>query len=71
MVALKQIQGRYADAPEHRERFVYEAKITGRLEHPNIIPIYGLGSEAGGRLFYAMRLIRGDNSLMARDYSVP
>jgi serine/threonine-protein kinase len=58
-VALKQIQGRYAHDPEKRGRFLLEAEITGRLEHPGVVPIYGLGSYTDGRPFYAMRLIRG------------
>ena len=32
-----------------------EAEITGGLEHPGIVPVYGLGSYADGRPFYAMR----------------
>ena len=60
-VALKEIQEQYADQGEQRARFVMEAEITGGLEHPNIIPVYGLGQYADGRPFYAMRLIRGDN----------
>ena len=38
-----------------------EAEITGRLEHPCIVPVYGLGTYDDGRPFYAMRFIRGDN----------
>ena len=60
-VALKEIQDRHADDPGSRARFMLEAEITGGLEHPNIIPIYGLGQYADGRPYYAMRFIRGDN----------
>jgi serine/threonine-protein kinase len=60
-VALKEIQGRHADHPDSRTRFVLEAEITGRLEHPGIVPVYGLGHYADGRPFYAMRFIRGDS----------
>jgi serine/threonine-protein kinase len=60
-VALKEIQPRFADDPQHRARFQFEAEITGRLEHPGVVPVYGLGSDAGGRPYYAMRLIRGDS----------
>ena len=58
-VALKQIQARHADHPESSSRFLVEAEITGSLEHPGIIPIYGLGRYEGGRPFYAMRFIKG------------
>jgi WD40 repeat protein/serine/threonine protein kinase len=60
-VALKEIQNRYADDAESRSRFVREAEITGGLEHPGIVPVYGLGTYADGRPFYAMRFIKGDN----------
>jgi serine/threonine protein kinase len=59
-VALKQILDRHADDPTSRQRFVLEAEVTGGLEHPGIVPVYGLGSYADGRPFYAMRFIRGD-----------
>ena len=60
-VALKEIQERHADNPDSRGRFVLEAEVTGGLEHPNIVPVYGLGHYADGRPYYAMRFIRGDS----------
>ncbi len=66
-VALKEIQARDAADPESRARFVMEAEITGNLEHPGIVPVYGLGEYADGRPFYAMRFIRGDSLKEAVD----
>src|SRR4029079_10206164 len=43
-VALKQILQQHADDPTNRQRFVLEAEITGGLEHPGIVPVYGLGT---------------------------
>jgi eukaryotic-like serine/threonine-protein kinase len=60
-VALKEIQERHADHPDSRARFLVEAEITGGLEHPGIVPVYGLGAYADGRPFYAMRFIKGDS----------
>ena len=60
-VALKQILPRHADDPDSRRRFLLEAEITGGLEHPGIVPVYGLGTYDGGRPYYAMRFIRGDS----------
>jgi eukaryotic-like serine/threonine-protein kinase len=60
-VALKEIQNGIADHPESRGRFILEAEITGALEHPGIVPVYGLGAYADGRPFYAMRFVRGDS----------
>jgi tetratricopeptide (TPR) repeat protein len=59
-VALKQIQPGPAADPGSRERFVLEAEVTGGLEHPGIVPVYGLGTGTDGRPFYAMRLVRGE-----------
>ena len=50
-----------ADVAEFRSRFVNEAEITGGLEHPGVVPVYGLGQYADGRPFYVMRFIRGDS----------
>jgi serine/threonine-protein kinase len=60
-VALKQILDHHADDPVSRSRFVLEAEITGGLEHPGIVPVYGLGTYPDGRPYYAMRFIRGDS----------
>lgn len=60
-VALKEIKAKYADEPTARARFTLEAEITGGLEHPGIVPVYGLGTYADGRPYYAMRFIRGDS----------
>src|SRR4029450_919131 len=60
-VALKQILDHHADDSTRRHRFVVEAEITGGLEHPGIVPVYGLGAYADGRPYYAMRFIRGDS----------
>ena len=66
-VALKEIKARHADNPDSRARFLLEAEITGGLEHPGIVPVYGLGQYADGRPFYAMRFIRGDSLQEAID----
>jgi serine/threonine-protein kinase len=60
-VALKQILDHHADEPTSRQRFLLEAEVTGGLEHPGIVPVYGLGTYANGRPYYAMRLVRGDS----------
>ena len=60
-VALKEIQPAYAGHPDCRSRFLLEAEITGSLEHPGIVPVYGLGVYADGRPYYAMRFVRGES----------
>ena len=41
-------------------RFLREARVTGQLEHPNIIPVHEVGRKQDGTLFYTMRFVRGD-----------
>ena len=71
-VALKQIKPERADDADSRARFLLEAEVTGRLEHPGIVPVYGLGKDEQGRPFYAMRFVRGRSLEEAiRDYHRP
>ncbi len=59
-VALKVIQSSHANDPVSQARFVLEAQVTGGLEHPGIVPVYGLGRDADGRPYYVMRFIEGE-----------
>lgn len=68
-VALKVLLDAHVGKPGYRERFLEEARITGSLQHPGIVPVYELGELPDGRPFFAMRLIRGatlDAQLAAR-----
>jgi len=60
-VAFKEIKFEYASRKDAQSRFVVEAEVTGGLEHPGIVPVYGLGHFSDGRPFYAMRFIRGQS----------
>ncbi len=40
-------------------RLLREARVTGQLEHPSIVPVYELGRRADGGLYYTMRVVRG------------
>jgi len=59
-VALKRMRVLEAASSPRVRRFQFEAEITGRLDHPGVVPVYGLGHDASGRLYYAMRFIRGE-----------
>lgn len=59
-VALKEMRPDCrSDAARHR--FLNEAEITGRLEHPGIVPVYALDEDENGEPFYVMRFIRGES----------
>ncbi len=61
IVALKTILPSHSDNSNSRSRFVFEAEVTGSLEHPGIVPVYGLGKTGNGQPYYAMRFIRGES----------
>jgi eukaryotic-like serine/threonine-protein kinase len=42
-----------------RRRMIREAQIIARLEHPGIVPVHDVGELPDGRVFYAMKLVRG------------
>ena len=50
----------FRDRP-HRdlERFVGEARITAKLEHPNIVPVHDIGIDASGAPYFTMKYLRG------------
>ncbi|HVK13788.1 MAG TPA: serine/threonine-protein kinase, partial [Gemmataceae bacterium] len=56
-VALKRVRPDRAGTPGGR-RLLREAQVSAQLEHPNIVPVYDVGAEAGAP-FYVMRLVRG------------
>jgi serine/threonine-protein kinase len=56
-VALKTLQERYAGRPDLVAMLAREARVTGSLAHPNIIPVYDAGQTAQGLPFYVMKLV--------------
>ena len=59
-VARKSIRpDRDREAPALRRRFVVEARLQGRLQHPAILPVYDMGANAAGEPYFTMRPIDG------------
>jgi tetratricopeptide (TPR) repeat protein/tRNA A-37 threonylcarbamoyl transferase component Bud32 len=58
-VAVKRLQDRRANDPEACRRFLVEAEVTARLEHPGVVPVYALFTDDGGGPAYAMRFVQG------------
>jgi predicted Ser/Thr protein kinase len=58
LVAIKVLNA--ADVADGlRERMMREAQIIARLEHPGIVPVHDAGTLPDGRIFYAMKFVRG------------
>lgn len=64
-VAVKRLLPHTGDAPARRWRFLREAAVTARLEHPGVTPVYGIGEDESGRPCYAMRFVPGTTLLDA------
>ncbi|MBI1851929.1 MAG: protein kinase [Planctomycetes bacterium] len=58
-VAMKILLERHRARPKIAERFVEEARIAGKLQHPGIVPVYDFGKLRDGRPFFTMRLVQG------------
>ncbi len=60
VVAVKVLSQRLASDPTFVKRFQAEAAAAARLAHPNVVPIFFIGEDAG-RHFYAMQFINGES----------
>jgi eukaryotic-like serine/threonine-protein kinase len=60
-LAVKVLLEKHRDRPEMVRRFVEEAQIGGQLQHPGIVPVYEIGQFTDGRLYIAMKLVKGRN----------
>ena len=58
-VAIKQLPPELTGSIGHVQAFIEEARLTGSLDHPNIVPVYELGQRPDGQPFFAMRRLRG------------
>jgi serine/threonine-protein kinase len=57
-LALKVIEPRSGEPEKRLQRFLEEARVTGRLEHPNIVPVHELGAQ-GPQWYFSMKLVQG------------
>jgi ketosteroid isomerase-like protein len=71
-VAVKLIAPDRAGDPGFRERFERESRVAAAIDHPNVIPVYGAGEEAG-HLYLVMRYVKGTDlqGLLAREQRLP
>lgn len=61
-VALKTLRAEHRGNDAFLHALVFEARLTGQLEHPNIVPVYDIGVLDDGSPYYTMKLV-GDVSL--------
>src|SRR5687768_1391598 len=56
---VKILRARLRDEPRAAQRFMREARLAARLDHPYAAHIYAYGAELDGVLWIAMELVRG------------
>jgi len=61
-VAMKTLREEHLGSDAFPQALVFEARLTGQLEHPNIVPVYDVGVAPNGSPYYTMKLV-GDLSL--------
>ena len=66
-VALKVMKTAVANRPTARARFLREYRITSRLDHPGVVPVYGKGVTEDGRDYYVMRFVDGATLALSVD----
>ncbi|MBM4088125.1 MAG: hypothetical protein FJ276_01655 [Planctomycetes bacterium] len=66
-VAIKFLHREHVLNNEMLARFRIEGEVTGRLDHPSVVPVYAMGEGWDGRPFYVMRFIEGENLGQAID----
>ena len=59
-VALKILKDKFKKNEKVSQRFVNEAAIMGRMQHPGIMPVYDLGRIGENDICYSMPIVRGD-----------
>ncbi|HEV8246713.1 MAG TPA: serine/threonine-protein kinase, partial [Polyangiaceae bacterium] len=59
-VAIKLLREEVVQQKEALERFLKEAQVTARLEHPNIVPVYDV-QKSDGLTYLVMRKVRGES----------
>jgi serine/threonine protein kinase len=60
-VAIKRVKQGLEDDAREKRRLLREARITAQLGHPNTVPVYELGRDDQGQLFFAMKKIEGED----------
>jgi serine/threonine-protein kinase len=59
-VAVKVLDGLYPGVEDVERRFLAEARAVNRINHPNIVDIFGFGELENGQKFYVMELLKGE-----------
>jgi serine/threonine protein kinase/formylglycine-generating enzyme required for sulfatase activity len=71
LVAIKMPRREFAVEPKDAEAYRAEARIVARLDHPNIVPVYDVGSAPGYPSFIVSKYIEGSNLALRLKKGLP
>lgn len=60
VVVMKVLHQRMAEQEHLRARFLREARVTAQLQHPNTVPVYEVGHDRDGGLYFTMKKVEGE-----------
>jgi len=60
MVVMKTLHPHLANNEYLKARFLREARVTAQLQHPNTVPVYEIGHDVEGRLYFTMKKVEGE-----------
>lgn len=61
VVVVKRLLPEYGHDQKERRRFLREARVTAQLQHPNTVPVYDIGQDENGVIYFTMKRIAGEN----------
>ena len=68
VVAYKTLRSEFVDDPIEHRRLLREARVCAMLQHPNTLPIYEVGRDRQGNLYFTMKLVHGYTLREILDY---
>ncbi|MGV6826906.1 MAG: serine/threonine protein kinase [bacterium] len=59
VVVYKSLRSEFIDDPIEQRRLLREARVMALLQHPNTVPVYEIGRDRSGRIYFTMKLVHG------------
>jgi len=69
-VVMKTLHPHLANNEYMRARFLREARVTSQLQHPNTVPVYEIGHDIQGRLYFTMKKVAGETIREILEYQI-
>jgi len=68
VVVYKSLRSEFKDDPIEQRRLLREARVMALLQHPNTVPVYEIGRDREGRIYFTMKLVHGYTLREILDY---